>query len=28
MDVWLPSTNCGIATYPNRAIGMTGLSPA
>jgi len=28
MDVWLPYTNCGIATYPNRAIGMTGLSPA
>src|SRR4029434_3892776 len=28
MDVWLPSTNCGIATYPNRAMGMTGLSPA
>jgi hypothetical protein len=21
-------TNCGIATYPNRAIGMAGLSPA
>ena len=28
MDAWLPYTNCGIATYPNRAIGMTGLSPA
>ena len=28
MDVWLPYTNCGIATYPNRAIGTTGLSPA
>src|SRR5439155_4778452 len=28
LDVWLPYTNCGIATYPNRAIGMTGLSPA
>src|SRR5262249_16280038 len=28
MDVWSPYTTCGIATYPNRAIGMTGLSPA
>jgi len=28
MDVWLPYTNCGIATYPNRAIGMAGLAPA
>ncbi len=28
MNVWLPYTNCGIATYPNRAIDMTGLSPA
>jgi len=28
MDVRLPFTNCGIATYPNRAIGMAGLSPA
>ncbi len=28
MNVWLPYTNRGIATYPNRAIGMTGLSPA
>ena len=28
MNVWLPYTNCGIATYPNRAIGMAGLSPA
>ena len=27
-NVWLPSTNCGIATYPNRAIDMAGLSPA
>jgi hypothetical protein len=27
-DVWLPSTNCGIAPYPNRAIDMAGLSPA
>jgi hypothetical protein len=27
MDVRLPYTNCGIATYPNRAIGMAGLSP-
>src|SRR4029453_16716668 len=26
--VWLPSTNCGIATYPNRAMDMAGLSPA
>ncbi len=28
MNVWLPYTNCGIATYPNRAIDMAGLSPA
>lgn len=28
MDVWLPHTNRGIATYLNRAIDMTGLSPA
>jgi hypothetical protein len=28
MNVWLPYTNCGIATYLNRAIGMAGLSPA
>ena len=28
MNVWLPYTNRGIATYPNRAIGMAGLSPA
>ena len=27
MDVWLPYTNRGIATYPNQAIGMVGLSP-
>src|SRR4029434_10586317 len=27
-NVWLPSTNCGIAPYPNRAIAMAGLSPA
>src|SRR4029450_5516363 len=28
MDVWFPDTNGGIAPYPNRAMGMTGLSPA
>ena len=28
MDVRLPNTNCGIATYLNRAINMAGLSPA
>jgi len=28
MNVWLPYTNRGIATYPNRAIDMAGLSPA
>jgi hypothetical protein len=28
MDVWLPNTNCGIATCLNRAIDTTGLSPA
>src|SRR2546422_3281248 len=28
MDVWLPTTNCGIATCLNRAIGTTGLAPA
>jgi len=27
MDVWLLYTNCGIATYLNRAIDTTGLSP-
>ena len=27
MNVWLPTTNCGIATCLNRAIGTTGLSP-
>ena len=27
-NVWLPNTNCGIATCLNRAIGTTGLSPA
>jgi hypothetical protein len=27
MNVWLPDTNRGIATYPNQAIGMVGLSP-
>src|SRR4029453_5165014 len=26
-NVWLPYTNCGIATYPNRAIDMAGLFP-
>jgi hypothetical protein len=25
---WLPARGCGIATCLNRAIGMTGLSPA
>ena len=28
MPVWLPITNCGIATCLNRAIDTTGLSPA
>jgi len=28
MNVGLPSTNCGIATHLNRAIDVTGLSPA
>ena len=27
MNVWLPYTNCGIASYPNQVIGMVGLSP-
>lgn len=27
MHVWLPITNCGIATCLNRAIDTTGLSP-
>jgi len=27
-NVWLPSTHWGIATYPNRAMDMAGLSPA
>jgi hypothetical protein len=26
--VWLPSTHCGIAPYPTRAIDMAGLAPA
>src|SRR5881409_3000772 len=26
-NVWLPTTNCGIATCLNRAIGTTGLAP-
>ena len=25
---WLPTPGCGIAIYPNWAIGITGLSPA
>ena len=28
MPVWLPITDCGIATCLNRAIDTTGLSPA
>ena len=28
MNMWLPTMNCGIATCLNRAIDMTGLSPA
>ena len=28
MPVWLPTTNCGIATCLHRAMGTTGLAPA